>query len=99
MNGRNICSSGMMDGRCTDEDIAGRFRDLYEELYRSVPDDNLQDVGRKADHLVKERCNAGHRTSSKCHSVHAAVIEKAMGKLVHNIKDETYINKSLHKRY
>ena len=54
-----MCSSGIIDGRCTDEDIADRFRDLYEEVYCSVPDDNLQEVCIKVNHLVKERCNAG----------------------------------------
>ncbi len=47
-----MCSSGIIDGRCTDEDIAGRFRELNEELYRSVPDDNLHEVRSKVNHLL-----------------------------------------------
>ena len=81
----------------TDEDIADRFCDLYEELYCSVPDDNLQEVCIKVNHLVKERCNAGQCTSSQCHSVSAAVvIEKAVKSLAPNKKDEIYDISSSH---
>ena len=91
-----MCSSGIIDGRCTDEDIADRFRDLYEELYCSVPDDNLQEVCIKVNHLVKERCNAGQCTSSQCHSVSAVVIEKAVRSLASNKRDEIYDISSSH---
>ncbi len=96
MKGRNMCSSGITDGRCTDEDIADRFRDLYEELYSSVTDDDLQEVGSKVNHLVNERCNAAHCISSQCHSVSAVIIEKAVRSLVPNKKDETYNISSNH---
>lgn len=96
MKGRNNCSSGIIDGRCTDEDIAGRFRDIYEELYSSVPDENLREVGSRVNHLVGERCKAGHCTSSQCHSVSAAVVEEAVRSLVPNKKDETYNISSNH---
>ncbi len=75
-----MCSSGIIDGRCTDEDIADRFRDSYEELYSRVTDDGLQEVGSKVNHLVNERCKAGHCISSQCHSVSAVIIEKAVRK-------------------
>ena len=97
MKGRNMCSSGIIiDGRCTDEYIADRFRDLYEEVYCSVPDDNLQEVCIKLNHLVKERCNAGQCTSSQCHSVSAAIIEKAVRSLAPTKKDEIYDISSSH---
>ncbi len=96
MKGRNMCSSGIIDGRCTDEDIGDRLRDLYEELYSSVTDDDLQEVGSKVNHLVNERCNAAHCISSQCHSVSAVIIEKAVRSLVPNKKDETYNISSNH---
>ncbi len=85
-----MCSSGIIDGRCTDEDIADRLRDLYEELYSSVTDDDLQEVDSKVNHLVNERCNAGHCISSQCHPVSAVIIEKAVRSLVPNKKDKIY---------
>ncbi len=68
----------------------------YEELYTSVPDENLHEVGSKVNHLVRERCSAGNCTSSQCHSVFAAVVEKAVGSLVPNKNDEIYNISSNH---
>ncbi len=96
MKGKNMCSSVITDGRCTDEDIADRFRDLYEELYSIVADNDSQEVGSKVKHLVNERCNAGHCISSQCHSVSAVIIEKAVRRLVPNKMNEAFSISSNH---
>ncbi len=96
MKGRAICSSGIIDGCCTDKDIAGRFRDIYEELYSSVQDNNLQGVVEEVNKLVEDRCIAGQCTFSQYHTISPTVIEKAVRSLAQNKIHQIYDTSSSH---
>ncbi len=96
MRGRSISSSGIIDGCCTDKDIAGRFRDIYGELYTSGQDKNLPGVVQDVNKLVEDRCNVGQCTSSQCHTISLTVIKKAVRSLAHNKIDQTYNISSTH---
>ncbi len=90
MKGRTTYLSSVVDGRCTDGDIADRFRDLYEELYSSVPDGDLHDVVGRVKNLVDDRCNAGRCTSSLSHIVPPAITLEVVRSLALDKMDETY---------
>ena len=46
--------------------------------------------------LVEDRCNAGHCTSSQCHTISLTVIKKAVRSLAQNKIDQTYNISSSH---
>ena len=68
----------------------GRFRELYENLYSSVNDTDLNNVVCRVDQCVNNSHHADHSFLSPCHNVSERLVRDAVHSLSANKGDETY---------
>ena len=47
----------MLDGLGTDNDISNKFKDIYKNLYNSVPDENFEYTINKVNSLITTKCS------------------------------------------
>lgn len=78
----------MVVGFCINQNIAKQFREIYSDLYSSVPDRDLNDVISRLSHLVEESHHPGHSPSSPRHSVSDAMVRSAVQSRSTNKRDK-----------
>ena len=84
-NGNVNVSSKIIDDKCTDETIASHFRTIYDSLYSSVKDEDLNNTKLRIDNLIKKNC-----CSTNCHNVSGDTIRSAIKCLSNGKNDEVY---------
>ncbi|CAL4074836.1 unnamed protein product, partial [Meganyctiphanes norvegica] len=90
MRGNNKPIANVVDGNYTNKDIADNFHEKYQNLYSSVPDDEVLNVASKVNNLVNETCNRGLCKSPTCHDITSDILKKAILCLNNGKDDENY---------
>ena len=57
--------------------VADNFRTIYDSLYNSVKDDNLNDTKLEICSLVNSKCNTNY-CDTNCHNVSGNIIRNAI---------------------
>ena len=89
LRGNENVTAKVIDGNCTDETIANHFCSIYNTLYNSVEDSNLNATSLKINDLVKNKCSK-NLCDSKCHNVTSEQIKNAINCLNSGKNDENY---------
>ena len=53
----NRYTSNVVDGLCTDSEISNNFKDIYNNLYNSVPDEKFEHTIHKVNSLITMKCS------------------------------------------
>ena len=90
LKGGSNTLSGIVDGFHSDFDIANRFKDIYSDLYNSVPDNGVDEITTRIEGLIEQNCKVGNCSSASCHNITLDIVKDAVSSLSKDKDDETY---------
>ena len=96
IKGINRISSNVIDGVSNDQNIVDNFKDIYSELYNSVPDNDFKTVVNEVNTLVSNKCSNNMCSSAHCHDITIDILSKAIDSLKNGKADETHYLSSDH---
>ena len=90
IKGNNKLVTNVIDDKYTDSDIADHFSCKYNNLFNSVPDNDLNDIEIKIDNLINKNCCKNKCKAMHCHTISEDNIRKAISCLQNGKDEENY---------
>ena len=89
LKGNNKMLATVIDGKCTEDDIADNFRTIYNSLYNSIQDDSLNATKHRINGLINTKCSLKECCQND-HKISTDTIKNAIKCLNNGKNDETY---------
>ena len=90
LSGSNKSTANVVDGCTSDDAISSRFKNIYDDLYNSLKDDDFLNIIDNVDNLVGNVCNKGMCKETHCHEVTSKNVKNAVFNLKPHKDDELY---------